>query len=593
MIRLWRKLLSIFTAKERLQIYLLLFNATVMALIEVAGLASIMPFIAVVLDPSLIDSNPHLHTVYAALEFTNHAHFQVFLGVFSLIMLVAGNAFAAFSAWFLFRFCFLRTHSLCVRLMAKYLHEPYLQGLQRSRAELQKIIVTNVDRVLVGTLMAAIGLFADLVSAAFMLTVLFLVDPMVTAFTLVVLGLSYLAVFLTIRKRVTELGEEFVGLETEIVGRTQEALDGMKEIKVFRRENAFVRRLADPRYRFAINAIRHSTLELIPSHLIEIVAFGIIIVITLYYLLNQGASSGILAVIALYAFAAYRLVPTLKEIFEGVDSIRYNAPALEAIHKDFDLLRYGSRGAAPFTSRPLQLGIDVRDVTFSYHGRHQPALHQLTLSIPAAQLTCVMGPTGAGKSTAIDLILGLLKPESGSIRIDGRPLESDTDWLASIGYVPQTINLFEGSIASNIAFGLPAEQIDRARVEAAARQARIHEFIVNELPEGYDSTVGERGMRLSGGQRQRLGLARAFYGDPQVLILDEATNALDPQTEREIIEGLLALRPPHTIVFVSHKTSIARYATQIIILQEGRKLAQGTYDELRFDPRFRELVTDA
>lgn len=597
MLRHWRMLLAIFAPRERLQIYALLASTTVLALIQVAGIASIMPFIAVVVNESAIESNHYLHWAYSALGFTNHRDFLVFLGVFALATLIVSNVFTAFDAWFTFRFSYLRSHLLCTRLLAGYLSQPYRLFLQRSPAELQKIVVTEVDRVIIGTLMAAVGLFSDAVATIVILSVLFLIDPMVTLTTVVVLGVGYAGIFALVQRRVGELGEQSVELSTDIVRRTREAIDGAKEIKLLGREADFVRRYSAPRYQLALNSIRHKVLDIIPNQALEIIAFGGIVLMAIFYLTRDGASSEALAVVALFAFAAYRLIPTLADIVDGIDLLRYNAAALEVVCRDFEApLPAADERETHETPLALSQGMDMEEVRYAYPGVQKSAVDGLNLHIRVAALTCIMGPTGAGKSTAIDLLLGLLQPDAGRILIDGAPLYAQNlrRWQDAIGYVPQTIYLTDDSIASNIAFGVPIEALDLERVRAAAMRAGIHDFIVSDLPDGYDTTVGERGLRLSGGQRQRIGIARALYNDPPVLVLDEATNALDVETEQRVLDALVALSPRRTIVFVSHKISVARRADRILVLTNGRLVAQGTYAELTDrDSQFRNLLIEA
>jgi ATP-binding cassette, subfamily B, bacterial PglK len=596
MFRHWRKLLSMFTAQERLRIYLLLASTSFLAVVEVAGITSIMPFIAIVVDSSVIDTNPYLHRLYEALGLTDHRQFQFLMGAVSFVLLIVSHALTSFDAWFTFRFCYLRSQVLCTRLLTKYLTQPYHALLQRSPAELQKIIVTEVDRVVIGTLMASIGLFGNVAAVLLILSLLVFIDPWVTASTLLVLGVGYGLIFLTVRKRVSQLGEEIVQLNTDIVQRAREALDGAKEVKVLGREADFVARFAAPRYRASLNSIRHSTLNIIPIQALEVVAFGAIIVVTLYYLVTTEASSEALAFSALFAFSAYRLLPALQEIFDGINIIRYNAAALDAVSRDFDAQAMPATPTSP--AHPLALAdrITLQDVTFSYANAQRAALSDLTMEIQAGTMTCIMGPTGAGKSTAIDVVLGLLQPDRGQMLVDGKALDAHSvrAWQAAIGYVPQVIYLTDDTITRNIAFGMKDADIDPERVRAAAQLANIHEFITQDLAEGYDTVVGDRGLRLSGGQRQRIGIARALYHAPAVLVFDEATNALDRETEQRVLDALLGLQPRRTIVFVSHKASVARRSDRILVMARGRLVAQGSYAELAAGTSpFRELLTEA
>jgi len=591
-----RRLASIFTPAERRHILLLLLSTTVLGVIEIAGITSIMPFIAVVVDTDIIRTNPYLARAYLELGFTDEQSFLIALGCLSFALLVVSNGFAALDAWFTFRFCYLRRHDLCTRLLRAYLRLPYLTFQQRSPSELYKILLVEVDRVIVGTLMAGVGLFSDVVSASFILGVLLWIDAGVTLTTLAVLGLAYALLFMVLQPRIARLGAEYSTLGTEIAQRTREALDGVREIKVLGREEAFVERFKLPHLSSSRNSIRHNTLEIFPHQGLELVAFGGIIGLTIFYLSRMDASSEALAVIALYAFAAYRLVPTLKEILDGLDRIRYNAPALELVCRDF-VESDASRAADPAVGEPMS-GLVERlqfdSVCFRYPRSDNDALHAIDLEIRAGEMVCLMGQTGAGKSTLVDLALGLLQPDSGAIRIDGVELDPSRvrAWQARIGYVPQVIYLSDDSIESNIGFGIRPDELDRDRLHHAARAAALEEFIERELARGYETRVGDRGAMLSGGQRQRVGIARALYRDPDILVLDEATNALDLETEARILSQLSTEGRPRTVLFVSHRISVARRADRVIVLSEGRVLAQGRYEDLASEPSLQSLLVE-
>jgi ABC-type bacteriocin/lantibiotic exporter with double-glycine peptidase domain len=586
---------SLFTAGERLQVGLLVLCTTLHGLVQVAGIASIMPFIAVVTNPDLVTDNEYLQSVYTTLGFADSQQFLIFLGVAAFVMLIFSNAVTTVSYWFTLRFCNHLEHDLACRLLASYLNKPYEFFLQKNTAELSKVILSEVQRVVSGILMATIGVISDTVLTVFIIGLLLLIDPWVTLVTFATLAVLFGLIFVLVRGRVTQLGQEFVRLNGMIFTRAREALEGVKEIKVLGRGQHFVDKYAHYSLQAARNSVAYRTMSLLPLQGLEALAFGGIIGITLYFMLTGENTGDTLSLVALYAFAAYRLLPAMNEIFDGVETIRYNAGALHELLDDYDV---SAAEPAVVTSEPNQLAlagaIRLSDVTYCYPGQPVPAVEGLSLEIPANSSTCFVGDSGAGKSTAVDIILGLAHPQNGRVLIDGVPLGQSNvnQWQAKIGYVPQVIYLTDESVAQNIAFGVPREAIDLARVEEVARIANVHEFVVGGLADNYDTLVGERGLSLSGGQRQRIGIARALYHDPDVLILDEATNELDLITEAGIVNSLLAM-PGKTVVFVSHKISLASRCNQIVLLRSGRAVASGGFSHLlATSAYFRELVDE-
>jgi ABC-type multidrug transport system fused ATPase/permease subunit len=590
----WRKLLSFFSPGERRQIALLLISTTVSGLLQAAGVASIMPFIAVVADPALVTENHYLSWAYGALGFASTNEFLRFLGLFAFGMLVTTNLLVGMNAWLTFRIGHLGEYNLARRLLGRYLARPYLFLVQRNSSELVKLVVTEIDRVAIGTLMAGINVFADAVAALFIVALLIAIEPWVMTATLIVLAAAYLLIYVLIIPKVTRLGAEFAALNTEIYRNAHEALGAAKEIKVLGREAHFVERFSGPLLRSSRNAITYSTLDIVPAQSLELVAFGGLVFATVYLIGDTRNAGEILPVIAMLAYAAYRLIPALQGLFDGVEAIRYKMAALDGLWQD-----YSDPSVTPPTAAgtPLVMrrSITLENISFRYPEGRQDALSGLSLTIPAGQALCLAGPTGAGKSTTVDILLGLVPPSGGAVGVDDTLLtpQNVREWQKNIGYVPQAIYLIDDTIASNIALGTAPGEIDQDRLERAARIAELHEFVVNELEAGYLSVVGEGGAKLSGGQRQRIGIARALYRDPSVLILDEATNELDLATEARILDSLRSLGD-RTIIFVSHKPSVATFCDQVVVLEGGRVAAQGSYAELTAaDSRHRALLQES
>jgi ATP-binding cassette, subfamily B, bacterial PglK len=579
-LRNWRKLLSFFPAGDRYRIFALLASTTVSGLLQAVGVASIMPFIAVVADPDLVVENEHLARVYERFQFEGINEFLVFLGLFAMAVLVATNVLVAINAWLTFRVCHLGQHDLARRLLARYLRAPYPLMLQRNSAELLKMLVSEIDRVVIGTLMAGIGVFADLVTTVFIVALLLWIHPLVTIATLVVLGVAYAVIYALVIPRVVRLGAEFPALNTETYKNAQEALSAAREIRVAGREDHFVERFSRPLLRLSRNSIRYSTLDIIPAQALELIAFGGLIAAALYLIGTSEDARQVVPTIAMFGFAAYRLIPALKDLFDGLEAIRYNMVALEPLWQDFTL-PVPEAPTSSHTAASRGEAIRLAGVRFTYPGARQATLAGIDLEIRAGTATCFAGATGAGKSTTVDVLLGLLRPDRGEVLIDGEPLDAGSlrAWQDRIGYVPQVVFLFDDTVASNIALGVDPAEIDAARLERAARIAQIHDFVANELPQGYQTLVGERGASLSGGQRQRIGIARALYRDPPVLVMDESTNELDLVTESRILRALKELGG-RTLVFVSHRSTVAAACDGIAVFDKGRIAAQGRFAEL-------------
>jgi ABC-type multidrug transport system fused ATPase/permease subunit len=405
-----------------------------------------------------------------------------------------------------------------------------------------------------------------------LLALLLAVDPKLALSVAGVLGTAYGLIYLVFRRALYRLGQDRYTAGRQRFKSATEALQGIKAVKIGGRERYFLDKFTVASERYTSIQPTFQAISRTPRYFVETLAFGGILVIVLYLLTTQRTLTNVVPLLSLYALAGYRLLPAMQEIFSAVSQVRYHAAVVETIHEQF--MRQTVRVELPAASAPplpLRQAIALEELRFQYAGTDRPTLDGISL-----------GPTGSGKSTLIDILVGLLQPDEGCVRVDGVPVTAENvrSWQASIGYVPQEAMLFDDTVLRNIVFGVEEAAVDRARVEQAARIARIHDFIVDELPQGYETMVGERGIRLSGGQRQRIGLARALYRQPSVLILDEATSALDGVTEEEVMEAIAGMRDQVTMIMVAHRLTTVADCDRIYLLDGGRITDQGTYGEL-------------
>lgn len=594
-----RKLFALLTRRERRNLYILFVAVLVMASLQVASVASIMPFLSVASDPEVIQENQYLHWAYSTFGFEQRSSFLIALGIGAFTVLVISNGLIVLTRWAMERYAWGRNHSLSRRLLRSYLYRPYEYFLTRNSAELGKNILEEVKEVTDQMLKPALRGVAKGVVALFIVGFLVYFDPVVALMVSAVLGTAYGGIYIVVRDQLDRRGANRVAANTKRYQFVGEAFGGIKEVKIQGKEEAFLDQYDDPSKQYARNQALYRVIKKAPRYFIEAVAFGGIILIAVYLIAVEENIQQVIPVLGLYAFAGYRLLPALQEAFHGLASARFNVAALNKLHHDLDAA-FGPADAdleadSDGSGRSLSLDdtLALQGVSYRYPESDEAAIKDLSLEIPARTTVGFVGRTGSGKTTAVDIILGLLRPQEGTITIDGTPLHEDNlrQWQREIGYVPQHIYLSDDSVARNIAFGVPRDEIDFEAVKDAARRAHIYEFVTESLPEKWETVVGERGVKLSGGQRQRIGIARALYRGPSVLVFDEATSALDQSTEASVMEAIYELEGEHTLLVISHRLSTVQRADNIVMLEDGKKVGEGQYEELLHEhSKFRSMA---
>ena len=579
----YKKVWSLLDKRERQRAALLLGILILVAFTQTLGVASIMPFIALLSNPDLVETNRHFARVYEAFGFTSRETFLRALGLVFFTLLVGSLALEALGTWAQLRFSQNRNYFWSSRLIRGYLRQPYEWFLNRHSSGLATSVLAEVNSVVSGALFPAMQVIAKVLVVVFLLSLLIAVDPLLALVMGVVLGGGYWLISMVLKRRMRRLGAERRLANKQRFHLVQEAFGGIKDVKVSGLEETFVTRFRVPAKIVADRQITQGLLSQLPSYAMQVLLFGGMLLALVYLMANYGGFQQALPVLALYAFAAYRLMPNIKSIYQSVSQMRFTEAALDALCEDFRTLQT-SPSPSESGVEQIRLSKELRldNVVYSYPNAPQAALNGLDITIPAFSKVGLVGSTGCGKTTTIDLVLGLLQPSAGRLLVDGKEIGAGNvrAWQRSVGYVAQHIFLADDTVAGNIAFGLSDKKTDMAAVERAAKIANLHEFVVGELPDGYQTQVGERGVRLSGGQRQRIGIARALYNDPDILILDEATSALDNLTEHAVMEAVHNLGNRKTIVLIAHRLSTVRGCDQIFLLEHGRLIGAGTYDEL-------------
>lgn len=540
-------------------------------IIQVLGATSIFPFFAIASNPDLIRQGRMGSIFLAHLPEMNNATLLIWAGVTAIFFLFLSNISALAGEVIRVRYNQNLEHFLRLRMLSSFTARPYSYFLEHnSGALLQKIsdIQAFIDNIFQPTM----EILTRLVVACLLLSVILWMHPLIAVVLAIVLGGFYSFVFLVLRRRLRAIGE---GLNIANRGTNIAALQllqGIKPVLVHGVMQNFIEAYASHSATQAKLLPRLPIYGGGPRYLIEPVAFSglILVIITL---IAQGHSfSELLPILTVIALAGYRILPAFQQIYAYLNQIyamRYLVTEVESGVTEASITK-----PLPIVDvRPVtfEKEIQLENISFQYPLARRTVLKNFSLTIPKNQAIGIAGMTGSGKSTLVDVILGLHSPQKGFLKVDGRIITSaeTTSWRAIIGYVPQDIYLLDASVAENIAFGIPVTEIDKNSLQMAAKAAQISDFIEKELPASWNTVIGERGVRLSGGQRQRIGLARALYRKPKLLILDEATSALDTKTEAAVMKTIRKLQSSVTMIIIAHRLSTLDGCDKIVRLDSN------------------------
>lgn len=583
-----KELFRLLTLDQRKRFFRLQMLVVLMAFGELLGIASIGPFMALVADPELLQTNAIINSAYLAIGATSTQDFLFLVGLGVLTILTSSSVLSIFTTWRISLFSFSVGTEIADRLYRHYLSQQWLFHSNASSAQLIKKVATESMRVTSSVISPAMQMNARLVLATFIATAVIIYNPVIAFAGLLLFVSGYLVIYRVFRRRLVRNGQHISQMNGERFRLMNEGFGGIKDLLILNRQQGYIEQFSATGEQLASAQGKNQAFSQAPRYFMELVAFGAMIGLVLILLkLHDGALSRVLPVLAVYALAGLKLLPALQQIYSSITQMKGGMAAFESIKPDLVATQIAKPqpGRVPeqsTLSNEQKIGhIQLKNITFTYPNKKNPALNNVSLCIPLNSVVGFVGESGSGKSTIIDIILALIQPQTGELKIGDTAITPANKhaWQKHIGFVPQSIFLSEGSIAENIAFGIAKEEINLEQVKEAARLARLEELI-NSLENGFDTKVGERGVQLSGGQRQRIGIARALYNNAEVLVFDEATSALDGITEKYIMDAIHDLSGKRTIIMIAHRLKTVEKCDQIFMLEKGKLVDQGSYNQL-------------
>ena len=578
-----KNIFKILSKKQKFRLFLLLSFFFASAIVQIVGVASIAPFIAIVSNPEVIQDNPLLKFLYDFLEYDSTHEFIIGFALLSVVMILISNGISGLTLWMLTTYSMKVGGQLQSRLYENFLRREYIYHKVTNYTKIISSISQEVPRFIYMVMQPFLLMMSNLFVTILILLGLIILNPAIAFFSGLIIGGSYFLTYIVIKKSLVKHGKLVTDRNSGVQSILSESFIGIKDIKLNSLEDNYSKEFKKINYR-GLNSSAYITLSGdIPRFVIESISFAAILLLAVFLLSNSESQDNVISLLSIYALAGYKLLPTMQQIYRSMSNMSANGSVVGELKDEISKLVQSPRLS---TSGPLKSvhSLKVEDITYRYPNSPKPVIKEVSLLFRLGSLNTIAGSSGSGKSTLADIMLGLLPACSGNIVIDNQLLNDDLidSYQRSIGYVPQSIFILDDTVVANVAFGVPKTEIDYEKVSRALHQANAMSFVKN-LPEGMETRLGQDGKRLSGGQRQRIGIARSLYRESKILILDEPTSALDIDSEFEFMSLLQVLKTEVLIIVISHRPAAIKLSDYIVVLEEGRVIADGPYELLKKD----------
>lgn len=566
-----KMMLGVFNAKQKRTLVWLMFAILIGAVVELVSISSVMPFVQMITEPGEMMQDETVRLISNITGVTEFNTLVVLMCGLIIGLFVIKNIYVVFLSNFQYRFTYYGLRDLSSKVMNGYMEKQYPFFLNHNSAELLKSVQTDTNMFYV-TVLNSTQLMSECVVALVLVIYLVSEDPVIAVSMAVVLGIFALGFMRGFRKAFKRMGNQYRDYVEAQIKCMHQSFGGIKEIKISDNEQFFKDQFWDIAAGLAKNQVKNGLYNAIPKPMMETMVIGVILVIVAIKVSVGSTASSFIPIITVFALAAFRLLPSVNKISSYVGVIMYNKVAVEEVYNEVKAMEEAESRKETTVEEAIafEKSINLNDVVFAYEGAEKNVINHVSLEIRKNTSVAFIGPSGAGKTTIVDVMLGILKNQSGTITVDGTDIrDAMSGWHRKIGYIPQVIYLMDDTIRNNIAFGIKPEQIDDKLVWKALEEAQLKEF-VESLEEGLNTMVGELGTRISGGQRQRIGIARALYRQPEVLVLDEATSALDNETEKAVMEAIDSLHGKLTMMIIAHRLTTIKNCDVIYEIKDGK-----------------------